>query len=86
MEVGANCLPEARYKNKYFREAWRFLRFLMNILMVWIDLRRPVFMACTLRLAEIGVVTRVSQSVSSTFPWKLHFYFLLALKNVQNVQ
>lgn len=38
MEVGANCLPEARYKNKYFREAWRFLRFLMNILMVWIPL------------------------------------------------
>lgn len=45
-----------------------------------------MFMACTLRLAEIEVVTRVPQPVSSTFPWKLHFYLPLALKNVQNVQ
>lgn len=44
---------------------------------------RPVFIARTSRLADIGVVTRVSQPVSSTFPWTLHFYFPLALQNVQ---
>lgn len=43
-------------------------------------------MAGTLRPAEIGVVTRVPQPVSPTFPWKLHFYLPLALKNVQNIQ